>query len=370
MTHCIETDALKVIYIIDLIWSILNTLLTSGFTFHQVVNKNQRIFDFTGKLFRPRPIESMCFFGSFFNFVRMIDVILILADVGRNGIVRSCLFDLSWIFGIGAITCYFFGIYHTLAKSSKVVYEGWLGSQFVLDLTCVVMLLFPLVTIIPSVVSGFYADIGNIEMATRWTSATYFLWTFNDFLVGASVILAGLRLLKLLKHYLLTQGNRRENIAKIRLGARKVKIIILIGCSCLWGYAIFIGYYATSRYVIMQGFIPNIIITCLTLYTGPLATTSIMLALLLNDKILNGFGRISLGSSGNQNATENSELNTSHKYTHHFFESKSQDNQLDSFQLEDWNHLCQTNHQTPKLNHSLNNTFSNSDERNSTTSFS
>ncbi|CAO3616108.1 unnamed protein product [Cunninghamella echinulata] len=316
----------------------------------------------------------MCFFGSFFNLVRVIDVVLILVDAGKNGIVRSFLFDLSWIFGIGAITCYFFGIYHTLANSSKVVYEGWLGSQFILDLICITMLLFPLITILPSIVSGFYAGIGNVEKASSWTSATYFLWTFNDFLVGASVLLAGLRLLKLLKQYLLTQGNRRENIAKIRLGATKVRIIILIGCSCLWGYAIFIGYYAASRYVIMQAFIPTIIITCLTLYTGPLATTIIMLALLLNDKILNGFSQISL-SSGNQNTTNNSELNISHKYTHHFFESKSQDNQSISFQLEDWNHLCQINHQTSKLNNTLNhplhhNTFSSLDERDPHASFS
>lgn len=60
-------------------------------------------------------------------------------------------------------------------------------------------------------------------MASNWTSANYFLWVAHDFLIGTSILLSGLRLLKLLKQHLKSQGNREENIAKIRLGSTKVK---------------------------------------------------------------------------------------------------------------------------------------------------
>ncbi|KAI9301610.1 hypothetical protein BJ944DRAFT_271235 [Cunninghamella echinulata] len=351
ISHCVEVDALKIIYIIDLIWSILNAIILLAYTFHRVVYKNQQMFDFSGKLPRPKPIESMCLFGALFNITRVIDIVLIFSDAGKHGIVRSFLFELPWLFAMGSLSSYFFGVFHTLANSSKTISKGWIDSQFILDLTCLIMLSFPIIITLPvSIVAGHYAEIGDVENASHWTNATYFIWMGHDFLMGTSILLAGLRLLKLLKQHLLAQGDRQENIAKIKLGATKVKIIIFIACSCLWGYGIFIGYYGAARYTVMQKFSSTIVLTCLTLYTGPMTSTIVIIALFLNTKMLKGFSQLSLGSSGNQKTTGNSGLNASQKLTDQFSNPNSQNDQHIGYQLEHWNRVYQPRHSTSTNN--------------------
>ncbi|CAO3633869.1 unnamed protein product [Cunninghamella echinulata] len=354
ITHCEEVDALKIIYIIDLIWSILNAIILLVYTFHRVVYKNQQIFDFSGKLPRPKPIECMCLLGALFNITRVIDIVLVFSDVAKHGIVRSFLFEVPWFFAMGSLSSYFFGVFHTLANSSKTISKSWISSQFILDLTCIIMLSFPLIVTLPvSIVSGYYAEIGDVENASHWTNATYFIWMGHDFLMGTSILLAGLRLLKLLRQHLLAQGDRQENIVKIKLGATKVKIIIFIACTCLWGYGIFIGYYGAARYTVMQKFSSTIVLTCLTLYTGPMTSTIVIIALFLNAKMLNGFGQLSLGSSGNQKTPGNSGLITSQKLTDQFSNPSSQNDQPIGFQLEHWNRVYQSHLPTSKQNNSL-----------------
>lgn len=46
---------------------------------------------------------------------------MLLADVGKNGIVRSFMFELPWIFGMASLSCYFFGVFHTLANVKCIV---------------------------------------------------------------------------------------------------------------------------------------------------------------------------------------------------------------------------------------------------------
>ncbi|KAI9301608.1 hypothetical protein BJ944DRAFT_271233 [Cunninghamella echinulata] len=354
ITHCIEADALKIIYIITIIWSIINAIILLGYTFHRVVYKNQQLFDFTGRLPRPKPIETMCLFGALFNITRLIDVIIILSDTGVNGIIRSFFFELPWLFAMGGLSSYFFGVFHTLANSSKTISKSWIRSQFILDLICIVMLCAPLFTTLPiSFVAGYFSEIGDYQKASDWTNAMYFIWTGHDFLMGTSVLLAGIRLLRLLKHHLLAQGDRQDNIVKIQLGVAKAKIIIFIACSCLWGYGTFIGYYAASRYAVMHNFGSTIVLACLTLYMGPLTCSIVIAALFLNIKMLNGFSNLSLGSSSNQKTPGNSGLDTSQKYTDQLSNSKSQNDQPIAFQLEHWRNFCQTATQNDDVDQNL-----------------
>ncbi|CAO3648360.1 unnamed protein product [Cunninghamella blakesleeana] len=279
----------------------------------------------------------MCLFGGIFNIGRLINASILLADVARHGIARSFLFEIPWIFGMASLSSYFFGVFHTLANSNKVIYKGWVGSQFTLDLICVIMLSSPLFTTIPSsIIAGHYAQVGNLYMASIWTSINYYFWVAHDFLIGTSILLSGLRLLKLLKQHLNSQGNRQENIAKIKLGATKVKIIIFIGCNCLWGYGTFMCYYAVSRNQVMHSYTATVVMACLTLYTGPLCSSVVLCALFLNIKVLNGFSHLSLGSSGNVKSPGNTNADTSQRFTSHMMDSKGDNHLNSSLQLEQW----------------------------------
>ncbi|CAO3633889.1 unnamed protein product [Cunninghamella echinulata] len=286
MTHCLEYDGLYIVNMIDIIWSALATVGALWILFDHVYLKKLPIFDFSGKIPRPKPIE-----------IRIINASILITDIGRNAILRAVLFEIPWQFGMTALSCYFFGVCHTLANSSRHLYNSWVGSQSAVDIVGFVVISLPIIVInIVSIVAGYYAQIGDVDNATKWTEAIYYSWGAFDFIIGSMILISGLRLLRLLKGHLLTQGNLRENIIKIKLGATKVKIIIVIGCACLWGYCVVITLYASSRYYIMLDTPYTIVITSITLFNGPLATCIIEFAIILNIKLLNGISNLSLGS--------------------------------------------------------------------------
>ncbi|CAO3633885.1 unnamed protein product [Cunninghamella echinulata] len=199
-----------------------------------------------------------------------------------------------------ALSCYFFGVCHTLANSSQHLYSSWVGSQSIVDVVGFVVIASPILVINPiSLTAGYYAQIGDIDNATKWTEAIYYSWGAFDFIIGSLILIAGLRLIRVLKRHLSSQGNLRENIVKIKLGAAKIKIISIIGCACLWGYCIVINLYASSRYTITLDQPYTIVITSIILFNGPLASCIIEFAIILNVKLLNGFNNLSMGSSGN-----------------------------------------------------------------------
>ncbi|KAI9300053.1 hypothetical protein BJ944DRAFT_291960 [Cunninghamella echinulata] len=297
MTHCLEYDGLYIVNMIDIVWSALATIGALWILFDHVYLKKLPIFDFSGKIPRPKPIESMVFFGLFFNIFRIINASILITDIGRNAILRAVLFEIPWQFGMTALSCYFFGVCHTLANSSRHLYNSWVGSQSAVDIVGFVVIALPIIVInIISIVAGYYAQIGDVNNATIWTEAIYYSWGAFDFIIGSMILISGLRLLRLLKGHLLSQGNLRENIVKIKLGATKVKIIIVIGCACLWGYCAVITIYASSRYYIMLDTPYTIVITSITLFNGPLATCIIEFAIILNIKLLNGISNLSIGS--------------------------------------------------------------------------
>lgn len=71
--------------------------------------------------------------------------------------------------------------------------------------------------------SGYYATINDIEKADIYFQVDYYIWGVLPFLIGIYVMLAGVRLVTLLNEHLLSQTDRRRNMAKLKAGAFKVK---------------------------------------------------------------------------------------------------------------------------------------------------
>ncbi|KAI8338039.1 hypothetical protein BC941DRAFT_31154 [Chlamydoabsidia padenii] len=192
------------------------------------------------------------------------------------------MFELPWQFGITALSCYLFGVANTLSNSSKTIYKTWVRSQTLVDVICTTMITLPYFTItVVAIIAGVYAQRGDNDKAEVWTDAIYYLWLVYTFLLGSLILFAGIRLLKLLKNHLLMQTDLRVNIVKIRTGAVKVKIIIGIGCFCLWAFTVMIALYATSRYVVMISPVYTTALASFALFNGPLATSVVEFAIVL-----------------------------------------------------------------------------------------
>ncbi|KAI9302775.1 hypothetical protein BJ944DRAFT_279484 [Cunninghamella echinulata] len=300
VSNCVEAKGLYIVNIVDIVWSAIATVTAFGILYFRVFHRNQQIFDTTGRFPRPKPIESMFLCGGLFNLFRLIHSIILVTDVVKNGIFRSFMFEFSWQFGIVALACYLFGVVHTLACSSKTIYMSWVKSQMIVDIACVFMVVLPSVTILPmAIAAGYYAEIGNIGKAILITKAIYYLWLLFTFLLGCMVLLAGRRLLKLLnKHLSMQKNNESEEMKqKIKTGATKVKIIIGIGCTCLWAFSFMVALYATSRHTVMLNSKFTIIFTAMVFFNGPLATCMIELAVLIDFKIFRGLSHLSFGTT-------------------------------------------------------------------------
>ncbi|KAI9301416.1 hypothetical protein BJ944DRAFT_252335 [Cunninghamella echinulata] len=315
ISHCEESQALLIVNILDIIWSIIATIIACSILYHRLYHRNQQIFDYSGRIPRPKPIESMGLFGIFFNIFRLIHASILISDVAKNSLLRSFMFEFPWQFGITALTCYLFGVVHTLANSSKAIYMSWVKSQVFVDIAWIAIVVLPFLTINPiSITAGYHAQEGNIEKAIIWTETIYYLWLVYTLVLGTMVLLAGLRLLSLLQKHLLAKSNQhhpRENTEKMKNGALKVKIIIGIGCFCLWAFSIMIAIYATSRHIIMLDAHFSVTLAALALFNGPLATSLIEISLLTDFKVFRGLSTLSFGTMN----TSSHEFQDSHPYS-------------------------------------------------------
>lgn len=131
------------------------------------------------------------------------------------------------------------------------------------------------------IISGVYASQGNKGLAEAWCNALYWFWFFYTGSLGLMVLVAGVRLLRLLSHHLRMQHDLRVNIAKIKNGAFKVKMIMLIGCSCLWGFAFIVFVYALFREPITKNIGLNLAVSVIWNFNGCLATVLVETAVIL-----------------------------------------------------------------------------------------
>ncbi|KAI9274331.1 hypothetical protein BDA99DRAFT_497176 [Phascolomyces articulosus] len=283
---CEQQETIKIIYIVNAALSGFVGCLALWISYHRIIVLKQDILDFRTGFPRPKPIESMAVMGTIFNFLRMAHAIILTVDGIPNVAFRSFFFEFPWQFGFGALACYFFGIAHTLSDSSKIIYDNWVRSPIIIDGTCVAIISLPFITNnICAIAAGVFAVQGNIHMATKFTDALYCFWTFYTGTLAIIILYAGIRLLRLLRSHLLEKSEGRVNVAKVKLGALKVQIIVFTAFICLGVFAIILGLYAALRIPITVNKAYNGVIAAIWTYDGALATAFIEFAIVLNPRI-------------------------------------------------------------------------------------
>ncbi|KAI8141442.1 hypothetical protein BJV82DRAFT_176264 [Fennellomyces sp. T-0311] len=296
------------IYIVNAAVSGIVGLIASWLTYHRVYHLKQDLFDFRTGFPRPKPIESMALMGAIFNFLRLAHAVILTVDGVPNIVFRSFFFEFPWQFGFGALACYLFGIAHTLSDSSKVIYDNWVRSPIIVDSICSAIITMPFITNnICAIAAGVYAQSGDMAKAMAFTDALYGFWTFYTGSLGLIILYAGVRLLKLLKRHLMDRTDGRVNIEKVKLGALKVKIIVLTAFFCLAVFAIVVGLYAAKRVPITLNKAYNTAIAAVWTYDGVIATALIEFSIILNPRLASlasAFGTSS-GSGGAVNVSSN-----------------------------------------------------------------
>lgn len=150
------------------------------------------------------------------------------------------------------------------------------------NILCLATMTFPFITNTScAIAAGIYAVRGNNDMASKLTMAQYYFWTFYCGYLGTLLLFAGVRLIRLLDKHLLMQSDLRINIIKVKTGALKVKIIVLVGTSCLWIFAFLVALYSVCRDAVMTNQSSNMVVAAVWLFAGPIATFFVEIAVLI-----------------------------------------------------------------------------------------
>ncbi|CAO3653756.1 unnamed protein product [Cunninghamella echinulata] len=298
INYCVESEIFLYMNYVCIALSAVAFVSTFGLIYWRVVHRHQKFFEMHGKVPRPRPIESMGLFGTLFNLCRMIQCIVLVTDVAPWPVFRLILWDLVWQFGISVFSCYFFGVSQTLAVSNRVIYNAWIRSEKTIDIFCLITIILPFtLPTIFNIMSGYYATVGDIDKANAYFQVDYFIWGILPFLTGVYVLLAGIRLVTLLGEHLLSQTDRRRNMAKIKAGAFKVKLTIFFGCLTLFFLSIISFIYAAGHYTVMNNTKFSIALLACMYFVGPITTIIIVTVILLNPNLIESVSHWSFGST-------------------------------------------------------------------------
>ncbi|GAA5810522.1 hypothetical protein MFLAVUS_003945 [Mucor flavus] len=273
------------------VWSLLITITGVAILYDRVIRKKLPIFDYEsslGRYIRPRPIESMILFGIIFNFLRALDAVLLVSDAVSNVIVLALLYELPWQFGLSAFSCYLFGIAHTVSHSSKVIRNNWFRSSIRIDIMCTSLITLPFITNnICVIAASIYAERNQLSKAKFFTDLLYYFWTFYCFTLSIFILFAGARLLKILGLHLKNQSDPESSaVQKIKHGAFKVRMVMLISITSLLIFSVIKCTYGIFRKEILLNGMLNLLVAIFWTFDGTFASTFVILTLLINPKAL------------------------------------------------------------------------------------
>ncbi|KAL7318084.1 hypothetical protein PS15m_004353 [Mucor circinelloides] len=234
----------------------------------------------------------------------------------RPFLLHVVMFEVGFQFGYCCFACYLFGVAYTLSESSRVIYSNWVKSHIAVNILCLATVTFPFLTNTScALAAGIYAVRGNNEMASKLTMAQYYFWTFYCGYLGTLLLFAGVRLMRLLDKHLLVQSELRVNIQKVKTGALKVRIIVVVGTSCMWIFAFLLGLYSACREAVMTNQVTNMVVAAVWLFAGPIATFFVEIAVLINPEIAAQLGHLSFGSSSDSRMSHDQLGSNSRKLT-------------------------------------------------------
>lgn len=150
------------------------------------------------------------------------------------------------------------------------------------NILCFITMTSPFITNTAcALAAGVYAARGDSAMASKFTMAQYGFWGLYCGYLGSLLLFAGVRLIRLLDKHLLMQSDMRININKVKTGALKVKMIVLVGTSCLWIFAFLVILYTITRDAVTTTEGSNMVVAAVWLFAGPIATFFVEIAVLI-----------------------------------------------------------------------------------------
>lgn len=287
-----ETHALRIINIVNVVWSSVLLVGGIGLLVYRIGFKGHRLWEQqdNGHV-RPKPIEAMLAFLMMFTLLRIVDSLVLLTDAGGDNIIfRSFMYEIPWQFGFAGFSVYLIGIATTLAQSHQAISTGWLPSARQVDILAVFLVCSPFVTNnICSIGAGVAAQNHDFYAADIFTRTLYAFWSLYCFTLTVAVLYSGTRLVNIMSRHIRkfstsnNSGNTR--LAAIKNGRSKIVIIMLAIAACVISFALLLLMYGIFRNSIMTHLAASIVIGTIWNFLGPSAITFVEIAIATNPRL-------------------------------------------------------------------------------------
>ncbi|KAG2224296.1 hypothetical protein INT45_012864 [Circinella minor] len=260
LQNCEEHHAMYIINVINIIVSALGCIIGIGLLIYRVGMKGHRIWSPAGTvtgIIRPKPVDCSMVLFAVFNALRFITSLILITDVDPGNLLgRSVLYEVPWSIGLGGITVYLLGVSQAIAQSHSTL--GWLPSPWIVDVAGIIALTLPTVGIFITIAAGSTIDSDQhvAEILTRINYGIWFIWTAG---IGTAVLLAGIRLVRILRihHRKLRQGSTDD---AVRAGIFKIQVAIAAFTLCLYFFSFVLLLYGILRDLIMENTTGSIVL--------------------------------------------------------------------------------------------------------------
>ncbi|KAI8366556.1 hypothetical protein BD560DRAFT_400668 [Blakeslea trispora] len=287
LRDCVEGRAMTIVHGIHIALCGVSVLLGLGLLIHRVGFKGHRFFDvnMSKGCFRPKPIDCMVLFIVIFNALRGLSSAILIADVFPDMVSRSFLFEFPWQFGFGSFALYLIGIAQTLSDSHRVLATSWLPSPRVVDFVGGYIFFSPfVVNNVLAIIAGVMAE-RNLMVSRLLTRLLYIMWFVHCSSLSVAVIFAGVRLIAILRDHLSKFNTSGPRYVSVQTGIFKIRAVVTIIAICLMMFAVFLLLFGILREIIIVNLLGSVILGAVWNYLGVVATTGVLIAVLVNPKI-------------------------------------------------------------------------------------
>ncbi|KAI8355650.1 hypothetical protein EDC96DRAFT_264545 [Choanephora cucurbitarum] len=242
--------------------------------------------------------------------VRLFSSAILIADIFPDMISRSFIYEFPWQFGFGSFALYLIGIAQTLSDSHRVLASTWLPSARTVDFIGGYIFFSPFViNNIMSIVAGVMAE-RNLMIAQLFTRLLYIMWFVHCSTLCGAVIFAGVRLIAILREHLQKFNTSGPRYVSVQTGIFKIRAVVTIIAICLMMFAIFLLLFGILRELIVVNIYGSVILGAVWNFLGVVATTGVLVAVLINPKIDDNTDLGLKTSSAEKSGKENSQFAT------------------------------------------------------------
>ncbi|KAI9498115.1 hypothetical protein BDB00DRAFT_801190 [Zychaea mexicana] len=255
-----------------------------------------------GAFLKPKPVDSMLLFFVIHSILHLLQSVFLMLDIARNYAFRSFFFELGFEFAYGGVTLYLIGIAQTISQSRNV--SGWLPSPLIVDIVGGIFLFSPFfVNTWFSVSAGILAET-SVQTARALARVHYACWTLECGGLGAAVLYAGVRLVRILKgHH--NNFRRRGHFAAVQTGILKIQLIVAAFVIAVWGFAVICLFYFALREEIINNTIGSLFMGAAWWNLAGVTIIFAQLVVVMSPKITSN-AALRSKSTGNSNDEENS----------------------------------------------------------------